>query len=157
MPFRLLFRSSTDKLSSSSPQLPTPRRSLFTSNSFHTQGESFYLHTPLPEGIRRNTEKEGTSTPPARWEGVRTPPIPSSSPGFGPDSMDMSPLPHKAPFSLTSQVPSQSPSRGNATVDEDMLSPCEAPPAPSFLQVPRQPGVVEYVISRFFVRLSGSC
>ncbi|KAI9785086.1 MAG: cell division cycle- protein [Candelina submexicana] len=56
-----------------SPQLPTPRRSLFTSNLLGT------------------------------LENVTTPPLPSSSPGPGNDSMDISPLPHKAPYSLSTQ------------------------------------------------------
>jgi hypothetical protein len=42
---------------------------------------------------------EGAITP-TQWEGVTTPPIPSSSPAYGADSMDISPLPHKVPFSL---------------------------------------------------------
>ncbi|KAI9824887.1 MAG: cell division cycle- protein [Thelocarpon impressellum] len=54
-----------------SPQLPTPRRSLFTTNLLGAID------------IR---------------EGLTTPPLPSSSPGPANDSMDISPLPHKAPF-----------------------------------------------------------
>ncbi|KAH8814876.1 hypothetical protein F5884DRAFT_154325 [Xylogone sp. PMI_703] len=54
-----------------SPQLPTPRRSLFTSNLFGTiDGRDF----------------------------MTTPPLPSSSPGSMNDVMDMSPLPHKTSF-----------------------------------------------------------
>ncbi|KAL6714602.1 m-phase inducer phosphatase [Lecanora helva] len=60
-----------------SPQLPTPRRSLFSSNLFGTLN-----------GRERTT----------------TPPIPSSSPGPGIESMEISPLPHKAPFVVTKQV-----------------------------------------------------
>ncbi|KAL8652412.1 MAG: hypothetical protein Q9210_002696 [Variospora velana] len=61
-----------------SPQLPTPRRALFSSNLF------------------------GTLTGRA---GATTPPLPSSSPG----PMDISPLPHKAPYQVTTQVQLQSP------------------------------------------------
>ncbi len=42
-------------------------------------------------------------------EGMTTPPIPSSSPGPGNDSMDISPLPHKIPFSVVTQIEVQSP------------------------------------------------
>ncbi|KAF1963297.1 Rhodanese-like protein [Byssothecium circinans] len=113
-----------------SPQLATPRRSLFTSNLF-----------------QQLDNREGTRTPPVRWEGVTTPPIPSSSPNFVPDSMDISPLPHKAPFSFASErfLPSPSPidvTTANSTpaVDDDMLSPCELPAAPQ-LTVPGTEGL----------------
>ncbi|RAR05045.1 m-phase inducer phosphatase [Stemphylium lycopersici] len=111
-----------------SPQLATPRRSLFTQNLFH-----------------QLDSRAETTTPVARWEGVTTPPIPSSSPGFAPDSMDISPLPHKAPYSFTNNrslpLPSPSPDVTPGT-DSDMMSPCgelSTPPAyptPS-LEVPR--------------------
>ena len=65
-------------------------------------------------------------TPPVRWEGVTTPPIPSSSPNFVPDSMDISPLPHKAPFSFVTELPLASPTPDPSPAgEEDMLSPCE--------------------------------
>ncbi|KZF22431.1 putative cell cycle control protein tyrosine phosphatase Mih1 [Xylona heveae TC161] len=64
-----------------SPQLPTPRRSLFTSNFFGTL--------------------DGRET-------MTTPPIPSSSPGPGNDIMDISPLPHKPAFAVT-QIELRSP------------------------------------------------
>ncbi|OAL52086.1 Rhodanese-like protein [Pyrenochaeta sp. DS3sAY3a] len=100
-----------------SPQLATPRRSLFTSNLF------------------QQLDSRGAITPPVRWEGVTTPPIPSSSPGFVPDSMDISPLPHKAPFSFFNDrslpLPSPSPEITPDTED-DMLSPCELPTPPQF-------------------------
>ncbi|KAF2147521.1 uncharacterized protein K452DRAFT_217878 [Aplosporella prunicola CBS 121167] len=74
-----------------SPQLPTPRRSLFTSNIF-----------------QRAEDKEGATTPPM-WERITTPPINSSSPGFG-DNMDISPLPHKPAFGgASTRVTVQSP------------------------------------------------
>ncbi|KAF2115512.1 M-phase inducer phosphatase-like protein [Lophiotrema nucula] len=100
-----------------SPQLATPRRSLFTTNLFQ----------PLDY-------REGTTTPPVRWEGVTTPPIPSSSPCCGLDSMDISPLPHKAPFSFVTSLPSPSPDTTPAA-EEDMISPCDT--APPVLEVPR--------------------
>ena len=39
-------------------------------------------------------------------EAARTPPIPSSSPGPGIDSMEISPLPHKVPFVAEPQLDS---------------------------------------------------
>ncbi|OXV11298.1 hypothetical protein Egran_00942 [Elaphomyces granulatus] len=61
-----------------SPQLVTPRRSLFSSKRFGAE-------------LRRE-------------ETMTTPPLLSSSPATNMDMMDMSPLPHKIPFTLTTQV-----------------------------------------------------
>ena len=103
-------------------------------------------------------EAEGTTTPPVRWEGVTTPPIPSSSPGFVPDSMDISPLPHKAPFSFHAErcLPSPTPDTTPALEEEDMLSPCELPPPPQFpapqLEVPRPVSAAESVFPHLLVR-----
>ncbi|KAG9247938.1 hypothetical protein BJ878DRAFT_117458 [Calycina marina] len=85
-----------------SPQLPTPRRSLFTSNLFGTiNGRDF----------------------------VTTPPIPSSSPGPLDERMDISPLPHKQPFNAYISIQSPTPQPQNE--DTEMLSsppqPVEAP------------------------------
>ncbi|KAL6710542.1 m-phase inducer phosphatase [Coniothyrium glycines] len=117
-----------------SPQLATPRRSLFTSNLFQ----------------QLDTRAEGIRTPPVRWEGVTTPPIPSSSPCFVPDSMDISPLPHKAPFSFLDcrSVPLPSPSpEPTPSTDDDMLSPCDLPTPSAFptpaLEVPRPVSAAE--------------
>lgn len=67
-----------------SPQLPTPRRSLFTSNLFGTID------------LR---------------ESVTTPPLPSSSPGPLNEMMDISPLPHKQPYfaQIESPTPGHTP------------------------------------------------
>ncbi|KAJ4317275.1 m-phase inducer phosphatase [Neodidymelliopsis sp. IMI 364377] len=104
-----------------SPRLATPRRSLFTSSLFQQVDAQ---------------ASEGVTTPPVRWEGVTTPPIPDSSPSFVPDSMDISPLPHKAPFhyiTLPSPSPEVMPSNG-----DDMLSPCEMPQLPANMaDIPR--------------------
>lgn len=115
-----------------SPQLATPRRSLFTSNLF-----------------QQIDSRAGATTPPVRWEGVTTPPIPSSSPCFVPDSMDISPLPHKAPFSFLNErsVPLPSPSpEVTPSTDDDMLSPSDLPipqfPA-SMLEVSRPVSAAE--------------
>ncbi|TKA80712.1 hypothetical protein B0A49_01115 [Cryomyces minteri] len=97
-----------------SPQLPTPRRSLFQSRLFH----------PVDD-------QEGMRTPPTASERTTTPPILSSSPaGYGNDAMDMSPLPHKVPFAFAARVTVHSPTPETTPRDEDMLSPCEDPPKP---------------------------
>lgn len=79
-----------------SPQLPTPRRALFSSNLF------------------------GTLT---RREAITTPPPPSSSPGPGNDSMEISPLPHKAPYQAITQIQLQSPTP-EATPNNDVTMSC---------------------------------
>ncbi|KAJ4383319.1 m-phase inducer phosphatase [Didymella sp. IMI 355093] len=86
----------------------TPRRSLFTSNALQQ------IDAQATGGV---------TTPPVRWEGVTTPPIPDSSPSFVPDSMDISPLPHKAPYNSYITLPSPSPEVMPSNED-DMLSPC---------------------------------
>lgn len=82
-------------------------------------------------------------TPPVDQE-VTTPDIPSSSPGI--DSMDISPLPHKAPYFMSQvTLPSPSPEEtpDEPTISPDFLSPQEFPTpqalpvqTPSFLQLP---------------------
>lgn len=65
-------------------------------------------------------------------EGTTTPPLPSSSPGPGLDSMDMSPLPHKVPFSAMAevqQIPSETP-MPSSRLDLDS-SPSSLPALPS--------------------------
>lgn len=127
-----------------SPQLVTPRRSLFTTNV-----------SRVPD-----IQAEGIITPPIRWEGVTTPPIPSSSPNFVPDSMDISPLPHKAPFSFMVEqpLPSPTPDTTPISMEDEMMSPCEqelpsrdplpvSQPPPQFsapqLEVPRPVSATE--------------
>ncbi|TVY16455.1 M-phase inducer phosphatase [Lachnellula arida] len=73
-----------------SPQLPTPRRSLFTSNLYGTF--------------------DGR-------ESVTTPPLPSSSPGPLNERMDISPLPHKQPY--FSHIEIESPTPGHTPCAED--------------------------------------
>lgn len=95
-----------------SPQLPTPRRSLFSQNLFGTangRGMTFLLE---------HDEKMVTYE---TIESVRTPPIPSSSPGPGNDSMDISPLPHKAPFAMAARIYLTSPTP-EATPPEEVKS-----------------------------------
>ena len=95
-----------------SPQLPTPRRSLFSQNLFGTaNGRGMVLL--LDHGGKKMTYE--------RIESVRTPPIPSSSPGPGNDSMDISPLPHKAPFAVATRIYLTSPTP-EATPTEEAKS-----------------------------------
>lgn len=54
-------------------------------------------------------------------ECVRTPPIPSSSPGPGNDSMDMSPLPHKAAFAMATRIYLTSPTPEATPTEEAKL------------------------------------
>lgn len=96
-----------------SPQLPTPRRSLFSSNLFGTLNGR---------------------------ERASTPPLPSSSPGPGSDSMEISPLPHKAPFVVTTCVeptPLITPlEEVISSVSEDMMQ--DSPPQPPKLPAPSE-------------------
>lgn len=102
-----------------SPQLPTPRRSLFTTNIF------------------QRAENKGATTPDIwREGGVTTPPIPSSSPGYGNDGMDISPLPHKAPCGFITRVTVQSPTPEPAENGMDLS--CSPPPNP-LLESPMPP------------------
>ncbi|KAI5364227.1 Putative M-phase inducer phosphatase, Rhodanese-like domain, Rhodanese-like domain superfamily [Septoria linicola] len=101
-----------------SPQVPTPRRSLFTQDLFR----------PRQNALVR------TDTPPIEVEPARTPPIiMSSSPYF--EAMDISPLPHKAPcFQVT--LPSPSPEEDltpDIDISPDLLCP-EQLPEPAVLQ-----------------------
>ncbi|TKX26932.1 M-phase inducer phosphatase [Elsinoe australis] len=90
-----------------SPQIPTPRRSLFAKNLFQPENNDFLV------------------TPPVDHEGATTPPIPSSSPGI--DLMDISPLPHKAPcFIARVTLPSPSPEVTPVDDEEDALTPRSA-------------------------------
>ena len=84
-------------------------------------------------------------TPPIEAEGATTPDIPSSSPGI--DAMDISPLPHKAPYFVAEvTLPSPSPEATPKVDDEilpDQLPPQEQSfaqalpnPAPTFPQLP---------------------
>lgn len=96
-----------------SPQLPTPRRSLFSQNLFGTI----------------NGREQAT-----------TPPLPSSSPGPGNDSMDISPLPHKAPF-VAAQIVA-SPTRETTHINGLNSSLPNVSPVPS-TEASRQPAPSE--------------
>ncbi|KAM0132373.1 hypothetical protein ACHAP3_006410 [Botrytis cinerea] len=76
-----------------SPQLPTPRRSLFTSNLFGTL--------------------DGRDC-------ATTPPLPSSSPGPLNERMDISPLPHKQPY-FSAQIEMASPTPAGTPVEDTAM------------------------------------
>ncbi|GES63537.1 rhodanese-like protein [Aspergillus terreus] len=83
-----------------SPQLATPRRSLFSSNLFGNGN--------------RNEET------------MTTPPLPSSSPAPAMDIMDMSPLPHKPPFNIT-EVEISTPTLDVSPMDSPMEPSASSP------------------------------
>ncbi|KAF2755778.1 Rhodanese-like protein [Pseudovirgaria hyperparasitica] len=121
-----------------SPQFATPRRSLFTSNlitNHVTPGRILATLNCWESKAYNMASVAGTITPPVQWEGGVTPPI-LSSPSA--DLMDISPLPHKAPFSIITQLPPQSSSLDLTSHDEDMLSPLTAPDRPAF-EFPARP------------------
>ncbi|KAF2722352.1 putative cdc25-like protein tyrosine phosphatase [Polychaeton citri CBS 116435] len=107
-----------------SPQVQTPRRSLFTTNLFHSAKDAAQITTPPVEGI----------------EEACTPVVPSSSPGV--DAMELSPLPHK-PAYFAAQIRLSSPSP-DSTPHEDIPTPVELLAPPDFAtsyarQAPSQP------------------
>lgn len=120
-----------------SPQLPTPRRSLFTSNIFANLGRPSGSLS-LPRGMHSFLTSAGATTPPVRqpWEGVTTPPVPSSSPCGYHDGMDMSPLPHKQPQIPLIIAPLPRPNSPTRNQDDDMISPDETTSS-NTLSVPR--------------------
>jgi hypothetical protein len=115
------------------------RRTYSSNRTIEVRGQ--HITSTRPRALIA-VQAEGTTTPPVRWEGVTTPPIPSSSP-YVPDTMDISPLPHKAPFSFLAErcLPS------TTDTEENMISPCELAPPPQFpthqLQIPRPVSAAE--------------
>lgn len=131
---------------SASPQAPTPRRSLFTTHIFQPRDAAGTLGIVIGScRANANTTQERLNTPPIEVEEATTPPIvASSSPGF--DGMDMTPLPHKAPYFQVT-LPSPSPIETHDDIDLivlDQSSPFEVPTPlqalpvqpPSFLALP---------------------
>ena len=99
---------------------PTPRRALFTTatmmDSFGNRGK----HVVGQDHMRRAMELM------IEAEYVTTPPLPPSSSPCHVEMMDVSPLPHKAPFAAQLEVPSPSPAP--SSVDQMALeSPVPAP------------------------------
>ncbi|KAK3393471.1 hypothetical protein B0H63DRAFT_18253 [Podospora didyma] len=97
----------------SSPMFPTPRRALFSTaaimNTIEGRGAS-------KRGHANRWIWQGARGLPEDAEYVTTPPLPASSSPGEVDMMEMSPLPHKAPFIVQVEVPSPSP-----VADEIML------------------------------------
>lgn len=97
---------------------PTPRRALFTTaammDSIGCRGK------PQPAYTGFNWTEELTT----HAEYVTTPPLPLSSSPAHIDMMDMSPLPHKAPFAAQMEVASPSPAPLSA---DEMLLESPAP------------------------------
>lgn len=91
-----------------SPQFPTPRRALFTANMMSGM-ESRHM--------------------------VTTPPLPSSSPGPTMELMEVSPLPHKTPFTMhvdmASPTPASTPILDDEQDDDDMALDSPAPMEPT--------------------------
>ncbi|KAL8699014.1 MAG: hypothetical protein Q9224_001596 [Gallowayella concinna] len=115
-----------------SPQLPTPRRALFSANLF------------------------GNVT---GRECLTTPPPPSSSPGPGNDSMEISPLPHKAPYQVTTQIVGQSPTP-EPTPNADITMSCTDTIQQPAVGMPTRPAYVERrrssLLRPSFARTKGS-
>lgn len=81
------------RIEDASPSFPTPRRSLFTANVMAAaEGRDYATTPPLP---------------------------PTSSPGMLDEIMDMSPLPHKAPY--VAQIEIQSPTPLQSPADDEMM------------------------------------
>ncbi|EAW06556.1 putative tyrosine protein phosphatase MIH1 [Aspergillus clavatus NRRL 1] len=87
-----------------SPQLATPRRSLFSSNLFGHGNARGYI--------------EDTMT---------TPPLPSSSPAPIMETMEMSPLPHKTPFIVTTEIDLNALTPTGSPMDSPMMSTAPSP------------------------------
>ncbi|KAL3478087.1 hypothetical protein BJX99DRAFT_114503 [Aspergillus californicus] len=79
-----------------SPQVATPRRSLFSACLFGN-------------GNRHD-------------EAMTTPPLPCSSPAPAMDTMEMSPLPHKPAFTITTEIELNSPTLESSPIDTTMMS-----------------------------------
>ncbi|KAJ5662710.1 hypothetical protein N7462_011636 [Penicillium macrosclerotiorum] len=93
-----------------SPQLATPRRSLFTSNILgHAHGHDDVMTTP---------------------------PLPSSSPAPAIDIMEMSPLPHKPAFIVTTEIEVHSPSPLGTPMDSPTASNAPSPLQASPIESP---------------------
>ncbi|RAL66259.1 hypothetical protein DID88_005930 [Monilinia fructigena] len=101
-----------------SPQLPTPRRSLFTSNLFGTL--------------------DGRDC-------ATTPPLPSSSPGPLNERMDISPLPHKQPY-FSAQIEIASPTPGGTPMEDTTMG--SSPIRPSLSDAPKPFGAGKNVLLR---------
>ncbi|KAJ5441305.1 hypothetical protein N7491_003711 [Penicillium cf. griseofulvum] len=96
-----------------SPQLATPRRSLFTASMLGQAN--------------------------GRDDVMTTPPLPSSSPAPAMDVMEMSPLPHKPAFYVTTEIEIQSPTPGGSPMESPIVSPLPSPLQASPMESPLCP------------------
>jgi M-phase inducer tyrosine phosphatase len=117
-----------------SPQVATPRRSLFSACLFgngNRHGKSC-VYSGRDLAGRLNTYIEDAMT---------TPPLPASSPAPA-DTMDMSPLPHKPPFAITTEIELNSPTLESSPMDTTMMSNMDGliPESPT---VPQKDGLQE--------------
>ncbi|KAJ5139153.1 uncharacterized protein N7515_004001 [Penicillium bovifimosum] len=96
-----------------SPQLATPRRSLFTA-SMLSQANGYD-------------------------DVMTTPPLPSSSPAPAMDIMDMSPLPHKPAFFVTTEIELHSPTPEGSPMESPLASPLPSPLQASPMESPLCP------------------
>ncbi|KXG51113.1 M-phase inducer phosphatase [Penicillium griseofulvum] len=96
-----------------SPKLATPRRSLFTASMLGQAN--------------------------GRDDVMTTPPLPSSSPAPAMDVMEMSPLPHKPAFYVTTEIEIQSPTPGGSPMESPMVSPLPSPLQASPMESPLCP------------------
>ncbi|KYK58557.1 hypothetical protein DCS_05574 [Drechmeria coniospora] len=102
-----------------SPHFPTPRRALFTANLMGGM-ESRRKATPPPPSPANRLVLAGRHAD-VDAEFVTTPPLPSSSPGPMTELMEMSPLPHKTPFSTLVEVRSPTPILTPTVEDNDEM------------------------------------
>lgn len=117
--------------SCSSPQAPTPRRSLFTQDLFRPREHAGEFSSRMNPSctFHIETDNRQVQTPPVELDTAGTPPIMSSSPYHG-DAMDISPLPHKVPrfvaqVTLPSPTPETTPDDGDDSHEStpDLLTP----------------------------------
>jgi M-phase inducer tyrosine phosphatase len=117
-----------------SPQVATPRRSLFSACLFgngNRHGKNC-VYSGRDVAGRLNTYIEDAMT---------TPPLPASSPAPA-DAMDMSPLPHKPPFTITTEIELNSSTLESSPMDTIMVSNMDGliPESPT---VPQKDGLQE--------------
>ena len=113
-----------------SPQLPTPRRALFTTNLMSGVQDRSNFHLSVKVGSK--------SSSPTAW--VTTPPLPSSSPAPFLERMEVSPLPHKLPY--CTQIEVTTPTPVSTPDDDDIMLDSPAPiPRRLCLDLPRPPVV----------------
>jgi M-phase inducer tyrosine phosphatase len=71
-------------------------------------------------------------------DAMTTPPLPSSSPAPVMETMEMSPLPHKPPFIVTTEIELNPPTPGGSPIDSPMMSAAPSPLQESPLMGPKE-------------------